>query len=142
MTLSRRSRSLLAGLLLAVSAVVAGCGFLPGVDLPSQSEIRCGRFEGIDCNDLLELGLDAVMGGRLDTPSIIAIDGACPPNARCVRSALGGETVAVVVRWSDGTTDWATIPLPDDWPDSPPGVAEAQDGPLPDHLRALIGPGD
>ena len=129
---------LLVALLLAVGSVPAGCGFLPGVDLPSESEIRCGRFEGPDCNDLLELGLDAVTRGRVDPPSAIAIDGACPPNARCMASALGGETVAVVVRWGDGRTDWATIPLPADWPASPPGVAVAQDDPPPEHLLVLL----
>jgi hypothetical protein len=57
----------------------------------------CGRFEGPDCNDLLELGTDPVARGRPDIPLIVAVDGACPPNARCMPSLLGGEDVAVVV---------------------------------------------
>ena len=136
MAIRSRANLLLAVLLLTTTSVLAGCRILTGVT--DTSDVRCGRFEGPDCNDLLELGLDAVMRGRLDPPSVIAVDGACPPNARCMASALGGETVAVVVRWPDGRTDWATIPLPADWPDSPPGVAVAQDDPLPDHLRVLL----
>jgi hypothetical protein len=129
----------MAVLFTALAASLAGCQFLPGVS--GQSEIRCGRFDGPDCNLLVELGLDAVAGGRMEAPLIIAVDGACPPNARCMASALGGETAAVIVRWADGTMDWATIPLPGDWPDGSPGVPEAQDGPPPEHLQALVGAG-
>jgi len=49
--------------------------------------------------------------------------------------------VAVVVRWPDGTIDWAIIPLPADWPAGAPGAAVAQDGPPPEHLQALVGAG-
>jgi hypothetical protein len=134
-----RARLVSAALLVLLGLALAGCQFLPGIE--GQPEVRCGRFDGPDCNDLLELGLDAVSGTRLDVPLVIAVGAACPDNARCVPSALGGETVAVVVRWPDGTMDWATIPLAADWPASSPGPAEAQDGPVPDHLQALVGVG-
>lgn len=107
----------------------------------ARPEIRCGRFERADCNDLLELGLDAVAFGSDAIPLVIAVDGACPPNARCMPSALGGEEVAVIVRWPDGTVGWATIALPADWPASPPGPAAAQDEPPPPHLAELVGAG-
>lgn len=123
----------------ALAANLAACQLLTGES--GQPDVSCGRFEGPDCNDLLELGLDAVAGGRMDAPSVIAVDGACPPNARCMASALGGETAAVIVRWPDGTMDWVTIPLPADWPASAPGIPEAQDGPPPAHLQALVGVG-
>ena len=121
-----------------------GCGPLQVFGEPvlsGQPEVRCGRFEGPDCNDLLELGVDAVSGGRPEVPVVVAVDGACPDNARCLPSALGGEEVAVVVRWPDGTMDWATIPLPPDWPAGTPGQAQARDGPPPEHLQALVGAG-
>jgi hypothetical protein len=104
--------------------------------------VRCGAFEGPDCNDLLEIGLDAVMGGRSDEPLAIAVDGACPPNARCFPSTLGGVTAAVLVRWSDGTIAWATIPLPPDWPTSPPGEATVMTESPPAHILPLIGAGE
>ena len=105
-------------------------------------EVQCGRFEGPDCNDLIELGTDAVATRRPgEVPLIVAVDGACPPNARCMASVLGGEDVAVIVRWPDGTMDWATIPLPADWPAGAPGAAVAQDGPPPEHLQSLVGAG-
>jgi hypothetical protein len=132
------SRSALIGLI-SIAISVVGCQALPAI--PGQPEVRCGRFEGPDCNDLLELGSDAVAGGRSDVPLVIAVGGACPDNARCLPSALGGEEVAVVVRWSDGTMDWAIIPLPADWPASPPGAAVAQDRPVPEHLQPLVGAG-
>jgi hypothetical protein len=69
----------------------------------------------------------------------IAVDNACPPNARCAASPLGGNTAAVVVRWPDGTVDWATIPLPPDWPASPAGAATPQSEAPPEHLLPLIG---
>lgn len=126
-------------MLVALTAGLVGCQSLP--DLAGQPEIRCGRFEGPDCNDLLELGLDAVGGARPGVPLVVAVGGACPDNARCVPSALGGEEAAVVVRWPDGTMNWATIPLPADWPDGAPGQAVARDGPPPEHLQALVGAG-
>ena len=52
---------------------------------------------------------------------------------------LGGVTAAVVVRWSDGTVQWATIPLPPDWPASPAGEATEMLDPLPQHLSELVG---
>lgn len=134
-----RTRRLSAALVALLALAMAGCQFLPGIE--GQPEVRCGRFDGPDCNDLLELGLDAVSGGRLDIPLVIAVGGACPDNARCMASALGGETAAVIVRWPDGTMDWATIPLPADWPASAAGPPEAQDGPVPDHLQPLVGAG-
>jgi len=132
-------------MLLVVAASVLGCDALPqvidGIDVSGQPEIRCGRFEGPDCNDLLELGLDAVADGRPEAPLVVAVGGACPDNARCLPSALGGEEAAVVVRWADGTVDWATIPLPPDWPAGAPGQALAREGPPPEHLQALVGAG-
>ncbi len=107
----------------------------------AEPEIRCGRFEGPDCNDLIELGTDAVASRTIEVPLIVAVDGACPPNARCMASVLGGEDVAVIVRWPDGTMGWATIPLPADWPAGAPGAAVAQDGPPPQHLQSLVGAG-
>jgi hypothetical protein len=103
--------------------------------------IRCGRWEGPDCNDLLELGQDAVAGSRADVPVVIALGSTCPDNARCMPSSLGGEEVAVVIRWPDGSVDWATIPLPQDWPAGVPGTAVAQVGPPPGHLLALVAGG-
>jgi len=135
----QRLRDLVIVVTLAASAALGlvGCQALPAV--PGQPEVRCGRFEGANCNDLLELGVDALAGGRPDVPLVVAVDGACPPNARCMPSVLGGEDVAVVVRWPDGTIDWAIIPLPADWPAGAPGAAVAQDGPPPEHLQALVG---
>jgi hypothetical protein len=118
---------------------VAGCQALPAI--PGQPEVRCGPFEGPDCNDLLELGSDAVARGRPDVPLVIAVGSVCPDNARCRPSVLGGDEAAVVVRWPDGTMDWAIIPLPADWPASPPGPAVAQDRPVPEHLQLLVGGG-
>jgi hypothetical protein len=106
-----------------------------------QPSVKCGAFEGPDCNDLLEIGLDAVAGARSEQPIAIAVDNACPPNARCAASELGGNTAAVAVRWSDGTVQWATIPLPQDWPASPAGAANEMTDPVPAHLLALIGGG-
>ena len=124
---------------LALATGLLGCESLTGV--LAGHEIDCGRFEGPACNDLIELGTDAVADGRTDVPLVVAVDGACPPNARCMPSLLGGEDVAVIVRWSDGTMDWATIPLPPDWPAGVPGAAVAQDGPPPEHLQVLVGAG-
>lgn len=136
MTILRRARPLMVlALAMAVSSLVACGGFMAA---NGQSDVRCGRFEGPDCNDLLEIGLDAIARGRLDAPAVIAVDGACPPNARCMASVLGGETIAVIVHWVDGTMDWATIPLPDDWPASAAGPARLGDGPPPEHLQALV----
>lgn len=101
--------------------------------------IECGAFAGPDCNDLLEIGLDAIAGGSAEEPAAIAVDSACPPNARCMASSLGGDTAAVVVRWPDGTLGWATIPLPPDWPDSPPGPPTVMTDPPPAHLLPLVG---
>ena len=100
--------------------------------------MACGDFEGPDCNDLLELGLDALGAGRIDAPVAIAVTGACPPNARCAASALGGPTAAVAIRWSDGTMAWGTIPLPADWPANPAGPVTIETGEPPDHLAALV----
>ena len=133
------ARLVAGSLVVGLGMLLAGCQFIPG--MAGQPEIRCGRFEGPDCNDLIELGTDAVAGGRSDVPLVVAVDGACPPNARCMASVLGGEDVAVIVRWPDGTVDWATIPLPADWPAGAPGAAVAQDGPPPQHLEFLVGAG-
>lgn len=104
--------------------------------------VRCGAFEGPDCNDLLEIGLDAIAGARPEEPLAIAVDGACPPNARCVPSSLGGVTAAVLVRWPDGTIEWAAIPLPPDWPTSPPGEATVMTDAPPAHVLPLVGAGE
>jgi hypothetical protein len=117
----------------------AGVGACDSAVVTVDPRIECGAYEGPDCNDLLEIGLDAVAGGRPDEPLAIAVDRACPPNARCVASALGGDTAAVVVRWPDGTVAWATIPLPPDWPANPPGAAMAMSDPPPAHILPLVG---
>jgi len=103
-----------------------------------EPDVRCGRWDGPDCNDLLELGQDAIAGARPDVPAVIAVGSTCPDNARCMPSSLGGEEVAVVIRWPDGSIGWATIPLPQDWPAGAPGTAVAQVGPPPAHLLALV----
>jgi len=129
--------------LFALTTSVGGCQLQvqTGAGAFGTPEIRCGRFEGPDCNDLLELGMDAVAGARPEVPLVVAVGGVCPDNARCMPSALGGEEAAVVVRWPDGTIDWAIVPLPADWPAGAPGAAVAQDGPPPEHLQALVGAG-
>ncbi|MDF2733745.1 MAG: hypothetical protein K0S97_368 [Chloroflexota bacterium] len=71
----------------------------------------------------------------------MAVGGACPDNARCKPSALGGEEAAVVVRWMDGTIEWATIPLPATWPAGVAGPPIERSEPPPEHLQALVAPG-
>jgi hypothetical protein len=127
------------GALTLVLCVVAACD--SPVVIFGNPSVACGAFDGPDCNDLLEIGLDAVAGGRSEEPVAIAVDNACPPNARCAAPALGGDTAAVVVRWSDGTVQWATIALPPDWPASPAGQATEMVDPLPAHLSELVGAG-
>jgi hypothetical protein len=117
-------------------ASVGGCESLV---ISVDPSVECGAFEGPDCNDLLEIGLDAVAAGSPDEQLAIAVDRACPPNARCVPSPLGGDTAAVVVRWPDGTVGWATIPLPPDWPASPPGAATLMSDTPPPHILPLVG---
>ena len=124
---------------LALAAGTLGCESLAGV--VAEPEIRCGRFEGPGCSALTNAGR-LLLRRVTEEPMIVAVDGACPPNARSMASALGGEEAAVVVRWPDGTTDWVTIPLPPDWPAGTPGAAVAQDGPPPEHLLSLVGAGD
>jgi hypothetical protein len=128
-------------LIVGAFATLAACDGLPHIVIAGQPSIECGAFEGPDCNDLLEIGLDAIAGARDEQPLSIAVDRACPPNARCVPSSLGGDTAAFVVRWSDGTIEWATIPLPADRPASPPGRAVVESGPPPEHLLSLVGAG-
>jgi hypothetical protein len=123
----------------AVIAVVSGCDRLPGPPVDGNPAVQCGAFEGPDCNDLLEIGLDAISPGVAQEPLAIAVDDLCPPNARCPASVLGGATAAVIVRRADGTIGWAAIPLPPDWPASPPGEAMVKTDPPPAHLVALIG---
>jgi hypothetical protein len=136
----RRDRHRRRGIsVLAVLGLVVGLmGCQPMRDAFSQTAVRCGRFEGPGCNELLALGLNAVASFRADKPAVVAIAGACPDNARCLPSALGGEEVAVVVAWPDRTMRWVTIPLPADWPDSEPGEPMLQDGPPPEHLQSLV----
>ena len=122
-----------------VLGVAAACN--SPVVIFGNPSVACGAFEGPDCSDLLEIGLDAVAGGRSEEPLAIAVDDACPPNARCAASELGGATAAVVVRWPDGTVQWATIPLPPDWPSSPAGKPTEMTDPAPPHLSALVGAG-
>ena len=124
-------------LIAAATVVLAGCSPVPSLE-PSHSVV-CGRIEEIDCNDLLEIGLDAVAGGRDEEPAGIAVDDACQPNAPCPLSALGGITAAVVARWADGSVEWATIPLPPNWPAAEPGAAVVQTGDPPAHVLALVG---
>jgi hypothetical protein len=132
---------LVAALLFAAVFAIAACDGLPWVGGVVGDEVRCGAFEGPDCNDLLEIGLDAVAAARSEEPLAIAVDNACPPNARCAASELGGATAAVIVRWPDGTVQWATIPLPPDWPASPAGEPTEMTDPVPAHLAALVGGG-
>src|SRR5262245_14112741 len=131
----------LAVVVAAVIAIAAGCDRIAGPPIVADHAVRCGAFEGPDCNDLLEIGLDAISPGVADEPLAIAVDTACPPNARCAASSLGGATAAVIVRRADGTVGWATIPLPPDWPSSPPGEAIVMTDPPPAHLLAMIGGG-
>ena len=133
----RRGIARLVLALVALAPVLAGCQSLP--DIVAQPEIRCGRFEGPGCTVLADLGRHALHRAT-EQPSIVAVGGACPDNARCVPSALGGEEAAVVVRWMDGTIEWATIPLPATWPAGAPGPAVERSGPPPDHLQALVAP--
>jgi hypothetical protein len=121
--------------LAAASTVLAGCE--PPRGFIGQPEIRCGRFEGPGCTVLADLGRHA-LHRETEQPSIVAIGGACPDNARCMPTALGGEEAAVVVRWMDGTIEWATIPLPADWPAGVAGPPAAGAGPAPAHLQALV----
>ena len=131
-----------ASLVLALALTVPGLvGCSSTVVVFGEPSVKCGAFEGPDCNDLLEIGLDAVAGARSEEPIAIAVDNACPPNARCTASELGGATAAVAVRWSDGTVQWATIPLPPDWPASPAGAANEMTDPVPAHLAAAVGAG-
>ena len=58
-----------------------------------------------------------------------------------VLAALIATVAAVAVRWSDGTVQWATIPLPPDWPASPAGAANEMTDPVPAHLAAAVGAG-
>jgi hypothetical protein len=133
-------RTLLATVLLLVGPLtLAGCDVLPPPRVIVGEDVRCGAFEGPDCNDLLEIGLDAIAAGGTDPPLAIAVDDACPPNARCAASALGGVTAAVIVRWPDGTMDWAQIPLAPDWPATAPGPAVRMTDPPPAHLLELVG---
>lgn len=124
--------------LMALTPGLLGCGSLAGII--AEPEIRCGRFEGPGCRTLTDAGRLLLRRGD-EEPLIVAVDGACPPNARCMASVLGGEDVAVVVRWPDGTTEWVMIPLPADWPAGAPGPAVAQDGLPPQHLLDLVGAG-
>ena len=134
------ARTLAVAALLSLAPWLIGCESVLGA--MAGPEVQCGRFEGPKCDDLIKLGRDAVAARRPgEVPLIVAVDGACPPNARCMASVLGGEDVAVIVRWPDGTMDWATIPLPADWPAGSPGAAVAQDGLPPQHLQSLVGAG-
>ena len=133
-----RRAALLLALALTVPSLI-GCS--SPVVVFGEPSVRCGAFEGPDCNDLLEIGLDAVAGARSEKPVAIAVDNACPPNARCAPSELGGSTAAVAVRWSDETVQWATIPLPPDWPASPAGAANEMMDPVPAYLAASVGAG-
>lgn len=51
-------------------------------------------------------------------------------------------TAAVLVRWPDGTIEWATIPLPPDRPTSPPGEATVMTDAPPAHVLPLVGAGE
>lgn len=128
-------------LMFAALISLAACGAAPGPAIADDPSVECGAFEGPDCNDLLEIGHNAIAGTRREEPRAIAVDRACPPNARCVPSSLGGDTAAVVLRWPEGTVEWATIPLPPDWPASPPGEAVVMTDAAPAHLLPLVGAG-
>ena len=133
-----RRRAIFVAMVLVLASVTA-CDSIVVFGNPS---VECGAFDGPDCNDLLEIGLDAVAGARSEQPLAIAADSACPPNARCFPSPLGGATAAVLVRWSDGTIEWATIPLPPDWPASPAGEATVMSDAPPAHILPLVGAGE
>ena len=131
---------------LAATCVMAlgfvAIGACDSIAISVTPTVECGAYQGPDCNDLLEIGVDAIAVGRPGEALAIAVDRACPPNARCVPSSLGGDTAAFVVRWSDGTVRWVTIPLPPDWPASPPGAATVMTDPAPAHLLPLVGAGE
>jgi hypothetical protein len=127
----------------ALSLVLTGsaaCDALPDAVVFGNPSVDCGAFDGPDCNDLLEIGLDAIAAGRPEQPLAIAVDNACPSDARCVPSDLGGMNAAVAVRWPDGRIQWAQIPLPADWPASPPGEPAVMTGAPPAHVLSLVGP--
>ena len=128
--------------LVVMALTFASVGACDSIVVFGNPTVECGAFDGPDCNDLLEVGLDAIAGARTEQPLAIAVDSACPPNARCVPSALGGGTAAVLVRWSDGTIRWATIPLPPDWPASPAGEAIVMSEAPPAHILPLVGAGE
>jgi hypothetical protein len=125
--------------LIVLAIALGGVAACSGAVVFGNPGVECGAFEGPDCNDLLEIGLDAVAEGASGEVVAIAVDDACPPNARCASSELGGATAAFIVRWSDGTIGWATIPLPADWPASPPGEATVMTEAPPPHLLQLVG---
>jgi hypothetical protein len=129
------------GVALVLGAVLAltvgGCREFASII--GQPQVICGDYEGPDCNDLLEIGGDALQAGHVGAPTVIAVGDVCPPSARCLPSSLGGAVVAVVESWPDGTITWASIPLPADWPASPPGAATVETDPVPDHLVFLVG---
>ncbi len=123
------------GLALAATATLAGCGILGGQTRTAQ----CGGVALLECNTLLEIGLDAVALGRTDEPAAIVASDACAPNVLCSATGpLGGPVVAVAVEWRDGSVAWATIPLPPDWPEGEAGPATRELGPVPSHLIDLL----
>lgn len=123
------------GLALAATVALAGCGFLGGQTRTAQ----CGGVALLECNTLLEIGLDAVALGRTDEPAAIVATDACAPDVLCASNgALGGPIVAVAVQWRDGSVAWATIPLPPDWPEGEAGPATRELGPVPRHLIDLL----
>ena len=135
----RRTAGRLVTAAVAVLTMVIGLiGCQSMGDLLDPTTVRCGRFEGPGCDRLVDLGLMAVRSFRADRPAAAAVAGACPDNARCVPSALGGEEVAVVVTWPDGTMRWVKIALPADWPASAPGEPALQDGLPPEHIQDLV----
>ncbi len=107
----------------------------------SDPEVRCGPYTASECDAFVTLALTALAPSRGDPPALIAVDRACPPNARCVSSSLGGDTVAVIVRWADGAVAWTQMPLPAEWPAGAPGAATPMTEPPPEHLRDLVAAG-
>ena len=113
----------------------------PGAASAVAPETRCGPYVRPECETFVALALEALAPSRADPPVLVAVDRACPPNARCVPSSLGGDTAAVIVRWADGAVAWTQIPLPADWPTGQPGAAMPMAEPPPEHLRALVAAG-
>ena len=123
--------------LLFFAIAMGGCAF--GLTSVASSTVCMGPYEAAAvCDEFIALARPALQGTRLDEPSAVVVGPNCPPNARCMPSALGGDTVAVVAVWPDGHVAWATMDLPVHWRDALPGPVVPQSGEPPEHLFAMI----